>query len=54
MTIAPDEPTLENIAQKMLFVKKKNKDALLVSLLGDRRINKALIFTQMNTSPTGW
>ena len=47
VTIAPDEPTLENIAQKMLFVKKKNKDALLVSLLGDRRINKALIFTQM-------
>ena len=47
VTIAPDEPTLENIAQKMLFVKKQNKDALLVSLLGDCQIDKALIFTQM-------
>ena len=47
VTIAPNQPTLESIAQKMLFVKKKNKDALLVSLLGDRQINKALIFTQM-------
>ncbi len=47
VTIAPDEPTLECIAQKVLFVGKKNKDALLISLLKGPRINKALIFTQM-------
>ena len=38
---------MERIAQKVLFVGKKDKDALLVSLLSDRRINKAIIFTQM-------
>jgi len=47
VTITPDEPAVERIAQKVLFVEKKNKDALLVSLLNDGRINKALIFTQM-------
>jgi ATP-dependent RNA helicase RhlE len=47
VTITPDKPTLDSIDQKILFVNKKNKDALLVSLLGDPQINKALIFTQM-------
>jgi len=47
VTIAPDKPTVDSIDQKILFVNKKNKDALLVSLLGDPQINKALIFTQM-------
>ncbi len=47
VTITPDQPVVESIAQKVLFVGKKNKDALLVSLLRDPKINKALIFTQM-------
>lgn len=47
VAITPDEPAVERIAQKVLFVGKKNKDALLVSLLSDPVINKALIFTQM-------
>jgi len=47
VTIAPDKPTVERINQKVLFVGKKNKDALLVSLLSDPQINKAIIFTQM-------
>ncbi|NOY06877.1 MAG: DEAD/DEAH box helicase [Chlorobi bacterium] len=47
VTITPDEPAVESIAQKVLFVGKRNKDALLVSLLDDPRINKAIIFTQM-------
>ena len=47
VTIEPDKPTLESIDQKVLFVKKRNKDALLLSLLSDPMINKALIFTQM-------
>ena len=38
---------MERIVQKVLFVGKKNKDALLVSLLNNPRINKVLIFTQM-------
>jgi len=33
VTITPDEPAVERIVQKVLFVGKRNKDALLVSLL---------------------
>ena len=47
VTITPDKPAVESISQKVLFVGKRNKDALLVSLLSDPQINKALIFTQM-------
>jgi len=47
VTIAPDKPAVERIAQKVLFVGKRNKDALLVSLLRGPQVNKALIFTQM-------
>ena len=47
VSITPDEPAVERIAQKVLFVGKGNKDALLVSLLRGPQINKALIFTQM-------
>ncbi len=47
VAIEPDQPTLESIDQKVLFVGKGNKDALLVSLLRNPRANKVLIFTQM-------
>jgi ATP-dependent RNA helicase RhlE len=47
VSIAPDKPAVERIEQKVLFVGRKDKDALLLSLLKDPRINKALVFTQM-------
>jgi ATP-dependent RNA helicase RhlE len=47
VSIAPEEPAVERIAQKVLFVGKKNKDALLVSLLNESGVNKALVFIQM-------
>jgi ATP-dependent RNA helicase RhlE len=47
VSITPDQPTLECIEQKVFFVRKGNKDALLVSLLDDPRIHRAIIFTQM-------
>jgi ATP-dependent RNA helicase RhlE len=47
VTIAPEQLTVERIDQKVLFVGKRNKDALLVSLLNDPRIDKVLVFTQM-------
>jgi ATP-dependent RNA helicase RhlE len=47
VSIAPDQPTLACIAQKVLFVGKGKKDALLVSVLSDPQVKKALIFTQM-------
>jgi len=47
VSITPEQPTVERINQKVLFVGKNQKDALLVSLLDDIRINKAIVFTQM-------
>lgn len=47
VTIAPEQPVVTSIAQKVLFVGKQNKDALLVRLLENPRISKAVIFTQM-------
>ncbi|NIA08958.1 MAG: DEAD/DEAH box helicase [Nitrospiraceae bacterium] len=47
VTISPDQPAVELIDQEVLFVNKKNKDVLLVSLLQNPKINKALVFTQM-------
>lgn len=47
VSIAADGPAVERITQKVLFVSKRNKDALLASLLSDPGIGKALVFTQM-------
>ncbi len=47
ISIKPDEPTVDRIVQKVLFVGKRNKDPLLVSLLCDPAVNKAIVFTQM-------
>ena len=38
---------MERIAQKVFFVGKSNKDALLASLLDEMKIGKAIVFTQM-------
>ena len=47
VTIEPDKPTLDSITQKVLFVDKVRKDALLASLLSERLMKKAIVFTQM-------
>jgi len=47
ITITPDQPTVEKIAQKILFVDKRNKDQLLTSLLRDTRLEKVIVFTRM-------
>ncbi len=47
VSIEPEKPTLDRITQKVLFVGKQNKDALLVSLLNDPQVYKAIVFTQM-------
>jgi len=47
VTIEPEKPAVERIAQKVLFVGKRDKDALLANLLADPAIRKAIIFTQM-------
>ena len=45
--MTPDQPAVEKIKQKVLFVDKKDKPILLVTLLRDPAINKVLVFTQM-------
>jgi ATP-dependent RNA helicase RhlE len=47
ITISPDKPALEQIDQKVMFVGKRDKNDLLISLLNAPGIDKALIFTQM-------
>ena len=47
VTIEPDKPAVERIEQKVMFVGKKNKNTLLVSLLNDKKMSKAIVFTQM-------
>jgi ATP-dependent RNA helicase RhlE len=47
VTIAHEAPAVERIVQKVMFVDKNNKDALLTSLLADSRWDRVLVFTQM-------
>jgi len=47
ISIDPEKPTVEKIVQKILFVEKKNKNPLLISLLEDPRMDKVIVFTRM-------
>ena len=47
VTIAHEAPAVECIVQKVMFVDRNNKDALLISLLGDSRWDRVIVFTQM-------
>lgn len=47
VSITPDEPAVERIAQKVLFVDKRHKDDLLISLLKESNVGKVIVFTQM-------
>lgn len=47
IAIAPEKAAAERIDQKVLFVGSENKAALLVSLLKNPSIKKAVVFTQM-------
>ncbi len=47
VTIAHETPAVECIVQRVLFVDRNDKDALLISLLGDSRWDRVIVFTQM-------
>jgi ATP-dependent RNA helicase RhlE len=47
VTIKPEQPTVEKITQKVMFVDRENKDALLAKLLKDPAINRVIVFVQM-------
>lgn len=46
ITIDPGQPTVERIAQRLMFVDKENKDALLVDLIAGHDMDKVLVFTR--------
>ena len=46
VTIAHEAPAVERIVQKVLFVDRNDKDALLAALLGNARWDRVLVFTQ--------
>ena len=48
VTISPETPTVEKINQKVMFVEKSQKDALLIHLLKTHpEWNKVIVFTKM-------
>lgn len=47
VAIEPEKPAVERIVQKLYFVDKANKDALLESLMSSKMLERVIIFTQM-------
>lgn len=47
VTITPEKPAVERIIQKVMFVDREQKDALLVSLMEQEHLERVIIFTQM-------
>lgn len=45
VTIEPENPTVDNIAQKVMFLEKHNKRHLLMKLMQDDQLDKVLIFS---------
>ncbi len=46
VTVDPEKPTVERIAQKVLFVDKGHKNDLLLELLQARNMDKVIVFTR--------
>ncbi|MBC8206763.1 MAG: DEAD/DEAH box helicase [Kiritimatiellales bacterium] len=46
ITIDPGKPTVERIAQKMMFVDKGNKDELLIDLIDSHKMDKVIVFSR--------
>ena len=46
ITVAPEQPAVERIAQKIFFVDKPDKDALLIRMLKNPAMDKVIVFTQ--------
>ncbi len=46
VTIDPGKPTVERIAQKVMFVDKGDKDNLLADLIGEHRMDKVIVFSR--------
>jgi ATP-dependent RNA helicase RhlE len=46
ITIDPERPTVERIDQKLMFVDKADKDALLADLIVEHEMDKVIVFTR--------
>lgn len=46
ITIDPGQPTVERIAQKLMFVDREKKDALLMDLIAKHEMDKVIVFTR--------
>jgi ATP-dependent RNA helicase RhlE len=46
ITIDPERPTVERIDQKLMYVDKADKDALLAELIRGRDMDKVIVFTR--------
>ena len=47
VSVTPDKPAVERIRQKVFFVDKQHKDALLAQLLQAEHLSRVLVFVQM-------
>lgn len=47
VSVTPDKPAVERIVQKVFFVDKNHKDALLAQLLEAKHLSRVLVFVQM-------
>ena len=47
VTINPEQPTVEKICQRLLYVDRDHKDDLLISILRGPEVGRAIVFTQM-------
>lgn len=47
VTIEPDKPAVERIAQKVMFVDKGSKDELILQVMASKKLDKVIVFTQM-------
>jgi len=47
VTITPDQPTVDRINQKVMFVSKGDKDKLIIDLLKNEKMNRVMVFVQM-------
>lgn len=47
VAVDPEQPTVDRIAQSVLFVSKPNKNDLLISVLGRPEAQRVMVFTQM-------
>jgi len=47
VTIKAEQPAVERIIQKVMFVDKKNKNKLILDVFRNKELNRVLVFTQM-------